>query len=267
MGLRFLSLSSGSSGNCYYLGNDNEGIIIDAGISARKIKKILEENNIDRGTIRGLCVTHDHSDHIISAGYIGERWGIPIYTTKGVIEGMNRNFRMPEKIYTAHRFITKEVPFFIGGFEITAFEVLHDGNDNVGYLVRYGDLTFAFATDLGCITPTVKKYVLQSDCMVIEANYDINMLRFGRYPEYLKKRIQSNNGHLCNDITAAFLAEEFTPKLSKIFLCHISAENNTPEIAFETVSKALSARGIKVGDDVDVIPLVRTKPSPMYIFD
>ncbi|MEG1642912.1 MAG: MBL fold metallo-hydrolase [Bacteroidales bacterium] len=267
MSLKFLSLSSGSSGNCYYLGNDKEGLIIDAGISARKIRRILEDNNIDKSTILGLCITHDHSDHIISAGYLGERWGIPIYATKGTIDGMNRNFRMVEKIYTAHRFILKDVPFFVGGFEITAFEVLHDGSDNVGYLVRYDGLTFAFATDLGCLTPTVKKYLLQSDCMVIESNYDINMLRFGRYAEYLKKRIQSDTGHLCNDITASFLAEGFTNRLLKIFLCHISAENNTPELAFDTVSKALSLRGINVGEDVDVVPLARTKPSPMYIFD
>lgn len=264
-GLKFLSLSSGSSGNCYFLGNTDEGILIDAGISARKINKTLKEHGIELGIIKGLCISHDHSDHIIAAGYIGERCGIPVYATRETIGGMNRNFRMPEKIYTSHRFIVKGAPFKIGNFEITAFDVMHDGSDNSGFVIRHGDICIAFATDIGCLTPEVKRLLKKADYIVLESNYDDNMLKTGRYPEFLKRRIAGNNGHLCNSDAAEFIAEAFEEGVSKAFLCHISAENNSPDIAFDCVCKSLAKRGFNEERFADVIPLARTKASPVFI--
>lgn len=261
MGLKFLSLASGSSGNCYYLGDESEGVLIDAGISSRKIKKILRENAIDISTIKALCITHDHSDHILSAGYLGEREGLPVYATREIIQGMNRNFRMVEKLYTAQRFIQKGQTFNIGKFEITTFGVPHDGTDNVGYHIKYDDITIMFATDLGHITPTIKRYMQQVNYMVIESNYDVDMLQNGRYHPNLKRRVSGENGHLSNIETALTLCDIYKPHLKKVFLCHISAENNTPELAYNTVSKAMIDRGIDVGGEVEVIPLVRTKPT------
>lgn len=264
-GLMFLSLASGSSGNCYFLGNSEEGILIDAGISARRINKTLKEHNINTGIIKGLCITHDHSDHIIAAGYMGERCGIPVYATRETIGGMNRNFRMPEKIYTSHRFIVKGAPFSIGGFEITAFDVMHDGTDNSGYIVRHGNIRIAFATDIGCLTAEVKNILKKADYLVLESNYDADMLRTGRYPEFLKRRIAGDNGHLCNTAAAEFIAEAFEEGVSKVFLCHISAENNTPDVARECACKVLAEKGFGKERYADVIPLARTKASPIYI--
>lgn len=268
MGIKFLSLSSGSSGNCYYLGTEEEGFLIDAGISARRIKKCLAEFGIPLERIKGVCISHDHADHIMAAGYLGEKLGKPVYVTKKTLEGMNRNFRMTEKIYTCHRFIFKEMSFSLAGFEITPFEVPHDGHDNVGFLVKRDDWSMAFATDLGRITPTVKRFITQADYLVIESNYDADMLRNGKYNYFLKRRIFSENGHLCNSVTANFLAEQWaeTP-FKKIFLCHISNENNTPELACKTSIDALTQKGIKVGEDVSVIALKRDKPSDLFILD
>ena len=171
MSLQFLSLASGSSGNCYYLGNEEYGILIDAGKGVRTIKKVLKEYGIPFEKIVALCITHDHADHIKAAGTLGEKYGIPIYTTEAIKNGMNRNYCMVDKIYSAHRPIVKEIPFKIKDFTITAFEVPHDGSDNVGFFISYGNLYFAFATDLGHITPTADKYLRQANYLVISSSY------------------------------------------------------------------------------------------------
>ena len=230
MSLQFLSLASGSSGNCYYLGNEEYGILIDAGKGVRTIKKVLKEYGIPFEKIVALCITHDHADHIKAAGTLGEKYGIPIYTTEAIKNGMNRNYCMVDKIYSAHRPIVKEIPFKIKDFTITAFEVPHDGSDNVGFFISYGNLYFAFATDLGHITPTADKYLRQANYLVIESNYDEAMLRNGSYPLHLQRRILADSGHMDNARTAEYLARIYTPALRNIFLCHLSGDNNHPEL-------------------------------------
>ena len=201
MSLQFLSLASGSSGNCYYLGNEEYGILIDAGKGVRTIKKVLKEYGIPFEKIVALCITHDHADHIKAAGTLGEKYGIPIYTTEAIKNGMNRNYCMVDKIYSAHRPIVKEIPFKIKDFTIIAFEVPHDGSDNVGFFISYGNLYFAFATDLGHITPTADKYLRQANYLVIESNYDEAMLRNGSYPLHLQRRILADSGHMDNALS------------------------------------------------------------------
>ena len=239
MSLQFLSLASGSSGNCYYLGNEEYGILIDAGKGVRTIKKVLREYGIPFEKIIALCITHDHADHIKAAGTLGEKYGIPIYTTETIKNGMNLNYCMVDKIYSAHRPIIKEVPFQIRDFTITAFEVPHDGRDNVGYFITYGNLHFAFATDLGTITPTADKYLRQANYLVIESNYDEAMLLHGTYPPHLKRRIPADNGHMNNAHTAEYPAKIYTQALRGIFLCHLSDDNNHPEPAYKTIEVRL----------------------------
>lgn len=266
MNIRFLSLASGSSGNCYYLGTDTYGILIDAGISSRQIRKSLASFGIELESIAGVCITHDHADHIKGAGYIGERCGIPIYTTQTILNGMNKCYRMPEKIYSAGRPILKDTPFRIRDFEITAFEVPHDGTDNVGYFIKCGDRRFVFATDLGYIPDHAADYLRQAHYMIIEANYDPAMLQNGPYPYYLKKRIVSKQGHMNNYETAEFLATHYSPELEYIFLCHLSRENNQPELAYNTIKQRLSQAGIQVGHDVQLVALNRHTPGELYTF-
>lgn len=267
MNLKFMSLASGSSGNCYYLGTDDYGILIDAGIGIRTIKRTLKENSIAFERVIALFITHDHADHIKAAGCLGEKYGIPVYTTERILEGMNRSYCMTEKLYSARRVITKELPFVLRDFEITAFEVPHDGTDNVGYLFRYGNLKFAFATDLGYVPESVAGYLSQANYLVIEANYDREMLAHGNYPYHLKHRIADRNGHLCNSDTAEFLARIVSPELKYVFLCHLSRENNHPELAYKTIEYRLKQEGAIVGRDVHLVALKRNHPSEVYLFE
>ena len=170
MKLSFLSLASGSSGNCYYLGTPDYGILIDAGIGIRTIKKVLKDNGIDFDKIIAVLITHDHADHIKTVGCLGEKFNIPVYTTEGVHKGINKSRYVEETLVGSHKVIEKEIPFEIKDFRITAFEVPHDSTDNVGYLIEYGEHKFTFATDVGHITEVVSKYMSMANHLIIEAN-------------------------------------------------------------------------------------------------
>ena len=267
MKIRFLSLASGSSGNCYYLGTDTYGILIDAGIGPRTIKKILKEHGIGIESIRAILVTHDHADHIKAVGSLGEKCGIPVYATPETHKGINKSYCMTEKLSTCVRHLFKETPLTLEDFKITAFEVPHDGTDNVGYGIELDGKVFSFLTDMGYITPTAAQYICKANYLIIEANYDEEMLKMGPYPQYLKERIVSNNGHMCNRDTANFLAENIHEGLRYIWLCHLSKDNNHPELAYKTVELILRSKGILVGKDVQLVTLKRNTPSELYEFE
>ena len=262
--LRFFSLASGSSGNCYYLGTNSFGILIDAGIGVRQIKKILKENGVEFEKIHALFVTHDHADHIKSVGYLGENLSIPVYATELVHAGIRRSRYVEEVLIQSRRIVEKEKPVLIRHFKITAFEVPHDSSDNVGYSIEYGDQVFVVVTDVGHITDTVKEHVCKANHLVIEANYDEEMLMSGTYPAFLKERVSSKSGHLSNKEAAEFLAVNYTPALKNIWLCHLSRDNNHPELAYKTVDYRLFQEGIRVGKDVSLIALKRMTPSEIY---
>jgi phosphoribosyl 1,2-cyclic phosphodiesterase len=267
MKIRFMSLGSGSSGNCYYLGTDTYGILIDAGIGIRTIKKILKEADIPMDSIKAVLITHDHADHIKAVGSLGEKMGIPVYTTKEVHEGINRSYCMTEKLRTSAHFLSKETPIIIEDFTVEAFEVPHDGTDNVGYCIAIDGKIFTFLTDLGEITPTAARYICRANYLIIEANYDEEMLRMGSYPQYLKERIVGREGHLSNATTAKFLAEHYSDRLHNIWLCHLSKDNNHPALAYKTVEMELLQKGIVVGRDVQLVALKRNTPSELYSFE
>lgn len=272
--LKFLSLSSGSSGNCYYLGTDQHAILIDAGIPVRTIQKVLRESGLPFGKIMALLVTHDHTDHIRSAGSLGELYHIPVYSTKEVHQGMERNYGMSKKLTSAsRRNIERETPFFIPGtkFRVTAFTVPHDSTDNVGYFIEYGDgdeaVRFCLATDVGRVTPDIRRYLSMADHIVVESNHDITMLMNGPYPEYLKKRVRSEGGHMSNKECAELIHDIWHPGIRHLFLCHLSAENNDPDLAYRTAAHALQSEGVKVGEEVVLSVLLRNSPSLVYDFN
>lgn len=161
-------------------------------------------------------------------------------------------------------------------FEVTAFEVPHDGTDNMGFSIEYGGRRFVLATDLGAITARARHYISNANFLVIEANYDLKMLLEGRYPEYLKARIQTERGHLDNKVTAAFLKEIINPKLKYVFLCHLSQDNNTPAKALKEVKERLEEAGVTVGSagetaadraaDVQLMALPRFEATRKFIF-
>jgi phosphoribosyl 1,2-cyclic phosphodiesterase len=262
--LQFLSLASGSSGNCYYLGTGDYGILFDAGIGIRTVKKLLKEYQIGLEQIMAVFITHDHADHIKCAGSLGEKYGIPVYATEAVHAGINGSHHVEEKLQTSRRIIEKEQPVMIKDFKITAFDVPHDASDCVGYLVDYNHHKWVLATDVGHINETVAQYLRIANHLVIETNYDREMLLNGKYPTFLKTRIMSGNGHLSNAETAGFLAANFDLHLKNIWLCHLSKDNNHPDLAYKTVEVAMGQYGIRIGKDVNLTTLKRNVPSEMY---
>lgn len=267
MKLSFISLASGSSGNCYYLGTSEYGILIDAGIGIRTIKKVLKENGIDLSQIVAVLITHDHADHIKTVGCLGEKHNIPVYTTERVHSGIERSRYVEETLYGSRRIIMKEIPFTIKAFEITAFEVPHDSSDNVGYHIVWGNQKFTFATDVGHITETIATYLRKANHLILEANYDEEMLRFGSYPAFLKERVSSKTGHLSNREAAEFIATNFHEGLKNVWLCHLSKDNNHPELAVKTMDHRLFQEGIRLGKDLQLSALKRTTPSERFEFD
>ncbi len=265
MEIRFMSIGSGSCGNCYYIGVDDYGILIDAGIHTKTIRAALKKEGIPFESICAVFVTHDHADHIKSLGVISSKANIPVYATRLVHEGINRNYCITKPVDSVYaRYVEKEEKTTFRAFEITPFEVPHDGSDNVGYFIEIGDISFCIATDLGCITETVAYYVNKANYLVIESNYEEQMLMMGRYPQFLKNRVASSTGHLSNQTAAKYLAANFNEHLKHIWLCHLSEENNHPELAYKAMEMEFGRYGIIVGKDVEVDVLKRATPSKMF---
>ncbi len=250
----YISFGSGSSGNSCYIGNPHEGIIVDVGVRAEEITRELAANGIPMSKVKGVLLTHDHSDHVKHAyTLIRANKHLRLYCTNRVLLGMLRRHNISKRIKDYHVPIFKEFPFKIGSLDITAFDVPHDGSDNMGFSINYDNRNFVLATDLGAVTDRARHYMSKANYLVIEANYDLAMLVNGRYPEYLKARIQTERGHMNNLDTARFLAEIINPALKYIFLCHLSKDNNTPEKALAAVRQALELQGITVGTAQETI--------------
>ena len=199
-----------------------------------------------------------------------------VYCTNRVLNAILRRHDISKRIKDYHIPIFKEIPFKAGDLEITAFEVPHDGQDNMGFSISFGERNFVIATDMGEVWPRARHYMSLADYLMIESNYDLWMLRNGRYPEFLKARIQTIRGHMDNEATAAFLKEIYSSRLKHIFLCHLSKDNNTPEIALDKVRASLEAAGVKVGSgmetledrqaDVQLTALPRYEASRLFVF-
>lgn len=248
--LRFISFGSGSSGNCAYIGTPSVGILLDAGVDNNRVETELASNAIKPSAIAGILLTHDHSDHVRYAYALLRRhknW--KIYATPKAMNGLLRRHSISRRISDYHQPIYKEIPFKIGPLTITAFETSHDGSDNVGFSIRGCSTHFVLATDTGIITERADYYIRQAEHLMIEADYDADMLRHGPYPERLKARIASDSGHMCNADTAAYLASVVAGgNLHSVALCHLSHINNTPALALGTVRQALEDVGAAVTD-------------------
>ena len=220
--------------------------------------------------------SHDHGDHIRYVYQISRRYKhIRIYCTPRTLNGILRRHNISRRIKDYHEPIFKEIPFTLAGMTLTAFEVSHDGTDNAGYMIEYAGNRFVVATDMGCITDRANFYMKQANYLMIESNYDDTMLTNGPYKEFLKARIRDITGHLDNRVAAQFVADNYSPDLKYIFLCHLSHDNNTPEIATHEMQSALEAKGLTVGKgegtlsdrakDIQVVALPRFIPSMWYV--
>jgi phosphoribosyl 1,2-cyclic phosphodiesterase len=261
MAINFCSLSSGSSGNCYYLGNDFHGILIDAGISAGAIRKFLRNMDISMQTIMGVLISHNHSDHIRGLEMLTKKHNIPVFTTHKIW----KSILSPQKNISPDciREIPLQQKFHLAGFDIEAFPVYHDAPETIGFHIVSGERKVTIATDLGHICETSAPYIKAANLLVIESNYDEQTLVNGRYPHFLKKRIQSDHGHLGNHQTSTFLADMISDNLLYICLAHLSKNNNSPEMVLKTLQQTFLERGILLNGQPQISILDRNTPTNM----
>ena len=264
--MQFLSIGSGSSGNAYYVCEGDYALLIDAGIPLRRFKKFFVQYGLSYGRVKGILITHDHADHVRAVGALSMQYEWPVYALDDVYMGINRNRFVRKKVPArlAHS-ISLNAPFQLGPFTIKAFPIPHDSAACCGYTLECGATTFCLATDVGQPTMTLVDEVRRATHLVIEANYDARLLETGPYPMRLKNRIRSGTGHLENTQTALLLAQYLNPAARNVWLCHLSEENNRPDVALDAVRNALRQSGrLTLSDPLQVEALQRTVPSRLF---
>lgn len=233
--MKMCSVSSGSSGNCIYVGSEQTSLLVDIGLSGKRIEFGLNEIDRTTGDIDGILITHEHSDHIKGLGVIARKYRIPIYATSGTIQAIQSNGSMgklPEGIF---REIYVDQPYEIGDISIDPFAISHDASQPVGYRLNHGGKSMAIATDMGKYNDYIVDKLNGLDGLLLEANHDVNMLQVGRYPYYLKRRILGERGHLSNEAAGQLLCRLLHDNMQGVLLGHLSQENNYEELALETV--------------------------------
>ncbi len=231
--LKFRSLYSGSSGNSLLVETPNTKVLVDAGESAKKIENTLNDMQINAHDIDAILVTHEHSDHIKGLGVLSKKFDIPVYANEETWEAMPE---VAEKVQPEKQNKYKPYEKFdIGDLKILPFQIPHDAANPCGFNLFYNNQKISIATDLGHMDYNLIKYLEESSFLLLEANYDPNILRCSRYPYLLKQRIAGPNGHLSNETAGKTISYLMKSGLSKVMLGHLSKENNFPELAYQTV--------------------------------
>jgi len=265
--MRLCSIASGSSGNCIYVGSDHTHLLVDTGISKKRIEESLEELGIKGETLNGILITHEHSDHIQGLGVFSRKYEVPIYATRGTIAGICEYKGlgcMPEGLF---REISSDETFEIGDLKVNPFSISHDANEPTGFRIEKEDKAIAIATDLGVYDDYIVEKLLGLNAILLEANHDIHMLEVGPYPYPLKRRVMGDKGHLSNELSGRLLCSIMHDKLKHVVLGHLSRENNFPELAYETVKLEVTMGNAPFhGSDVPLMVAERDKMSKiLYI--
>lgn len=237
--MRFMSIASGSSGNTSYIGTDHTTLLLDTGISMKRIEEGLRKADRTLHDVDGILITHEHIDHIKSLGAISRKYNIPVYATYGTIDGILTCKSMGTFDYNLFQPVSNSDSFMIGDINVNVQSISHDANDPVCYSFTNEDSKVCVATDMGVYNDMIVDFVSESDALLIEANHDIRMLEVGPYPYPLKQRILSDRGHLCNEASGRLIREVLNDHIKYIALGHLSDKNNYPELAFEAVRQEL----------------------------
>lgn len=249
--MEFVALASGSKGNCTYIGTKNTKILIDVGMSGKAIINNMDKSGINPEEITAIFITHEHSDHIKGAGIFSRKFDVPIYATeKTWVEIAPKIGKIAQ---SNKQIVYRNESCLINELSITPFSIPHDAVDPMGYCVMREDDKITIVTDLGHIPNKIIPYLLNCDIILMEANHDEYMLENGSYPYDLKRRILSRVGHLSNIATGEFLSKVVTKRLRYIFLGHLSDDNNTPDLAYDTIERILLENGISIGEDLELI--------------
>lgn len=244
------ALASGSNGNCYYIGNNEEAILIDVGLSFKQIIKRLDAKELDPKKIRALFITHEHGDHVRGARVMGKKLDIPVFMTEGTF---NASFRSWKPV--SFRAVQDNVPIEVGSFRIFPILKSHDAAEPTSFRVEYEYISVGVFTDIGAPCDNVKNHLSQCHALFLETNYDLQMLKEGSYPYYLKARIDSAVGHLSNIQAYELLKDYAHPGLRCVFLSHLSKENNKPEVALNEFRSLEGRFQIKLTDRFDASEL------------
>lgn len=255
----FCPLASGSSGNSTYIATGGTRILIDAGVSGKRIQEALASLNVDGNSIDALFITHEHVDHIKGAGILSRRFDIPVYATQGTWDAMEELLGPISR--QNKRIIYSDENCVINDICVKPFSIPHDAAEPVGFSVFADNIKMTVATDIGHITDGIKENIADSSVLLLESNHDEEMLKNGPYTWSLKKRILGDLGHLSNITAGSLLAEIMSERIKHVFLGHLSAENNTPHIAYDTVEAVLNDNKIHIGRDMKMDMALRSSVS------
>ncbi|MGB4844332.1 MAG: MBL fold metallo-hydrolase [Ferruginibacter sp.] len=225
MSLYITSLNSGSNGNCYYVGNTEDAVLIDVGISCRETEKRMKQLGLNMKTVKAIFVSHEHGDHIKGVSTLANKYNLPVFITNKTATNGPRLIRHLSKSFSANE------PIDIGDLIITPFAKFHDAADAHSFIISYNNITVGVITDIGKVCSEVIRYFKQCHAVFLESNYDAEMLENGKYPVYLKNRIRGGLGHISNNEALELFINHRSPFLSHLLLSHLSKENNSPEMA------------------------------------
>ena len=263
--MRICSIASGSTGNCIYVGNGNTHLLIDCGISGKKIENGLNGIGLTSKDIDAVLVTHEHTDHVKGLGVIARKYGIPFYTCKKTKKAIFEMKELGEIDAGLFHDIEADKMFCLKDLAIEPFSISHDAADPVGFRINDGKKTMALATDMGTFDDYTVEHLKDLDTILLESNHDVRLLEVGRYPYPLKRRILSDKGHLSNELAGALLNEILHDNMKHIILGHLSAENNYPDLAYETVCcEVTRAHTPYKAADFDISVAKRDMPGNVY---
>jgi phosphoribosyl 1,2-cyclic phosphodiesterase len=228
MALFITSLNSGSNGNCYYVGNGQEAVLVDAGISCRETETRMKRLGLSMSTVKAIFVSHEHTDHVRGVPVLAGKYNLPVYITLGTLRGCR--FRLPKNLiysFASHQ------PVSVGGLSVTAFPKLHDASEPHSFVVGYNDIRVGVFTDIGAPCEQLTYHFRQCHAAFLESNYDEEMLEKGRYPYYLKNRIRGGHGHLSNTQAVEFFTTHRPSYMSHLILSHLSQDNNCPKLVHQ----------------------------------
>lgn len=262
MTLNFSVLASGSTGNAFYIGTEKEKILVDAGLSGKEMERLFSEAQLNPQDITKILVTHEHSDHIKGLGIFARRYDLPIYANEKTWKAMESSLgklRLDQKFI----FNMEETKTF-SDLDVESFGVSHDAAEPMFYTFHHEGKKVALVTDLGYVSEKIKKTVEDANALIFESNHDVSMLRMGRYPWSVKRRILGDSGHVSNEDCALALSEIIGNNTKRIYLAHLSKDNNMKELARMSVENYLNENGFTVGKQLEVHDTDPKSPTPLY---
>ena len=261
--LKIQTLSSGSAGNITYIGSATTGILVDVGLPLSMTLKLMNQAQIDPHSITGIVITHEHSDHIKGVADFVTQYNVPIYCYSSCAKILRRSLKLPP-----HHFIETDSIFQLGDIKVTCFPVPHDSQFCLGYTFQIDNAAVGIATDIGQMTDTILANLAICQIVVLESNHDIQKLTANpNYPDWLKRRIRGNRGHLSNLDCGRAIAHLHQANVSQIILAHLSEKNNTPTLAYQTVKKYLQTQGITEGKDIFIDVAMQSQIGNAYCLD